>query len=280
MSKLQPQHSSTPRISLTPDEVAQASDLARQTLVLAPACDSTITSPIANQVAVDFLRDRLDPAIDFCNQLFNPILDAINQLKSTTEQSKLQLIGPLLDLKRRLRAALQAWDDHLREVQRQIDTERAKDVARRSREILEQDTLNKANELVEAGHENEATKLLDEFFGEGNSEPLPVISLPTSRLQGSRADGQSSSTLKRFNLLDVTKLKPEYLLPPAPDTRKIQAVVTRHGKQAEQMVSLDGQGGAIEFYTKGSVSVRKRKPTSTLSQDQIDDLNCAEEHDL
>lgn len=267
------------RISLTPAELADANAHAQEALSLSPLGTSgsgafeRITSPADNQAVVDFLRDRLDPAIDFCNGLFNPILAAIDQLRETTKQSQIQLTHPLLDLKRRLRAALQAWDDHLREVQRQIDAERAAEVARLSREILEQDrlakeqeTLDKANELLEAGKEEDATQLLDSFFGSRNttgfdSETAHLnFSLPPSKA-GSRADGQSSSTLRRARVLDIDKLKPEYI-DRSPNLRKIQAMVTKHGKRAEELVSVDGKGGAIEYYERGSVSVRKRKPAS------------------
>jgi len=276
MSKSQPllpQSCSSPRISLTPDEISVASDLARQTLALAPACDLTITSPADNQAAVDFLRDRLDPAIDFCNELFNPILAAIDQLQETTRQSRQQLVGPLTDLKAKLRSALQAWDNHLREVQRQLDADRAAEVARLSREILEQDTLNKANELIENGDEKAATELLESFFDGSGPTANYNVQLPQSRLQGSRADGQSSSTLRRARVLDVSKLKPEYVIT-SPNTRAIQAAVTKYGKQAEQVVSIDGKGGAIEYYEKGSVTVRKRKPAIS-TDDEVEEYDSA-----
>lgn len=279
---------SSPCISLTPDEITDANARAQEALALGDVfiAHPQITSPVDNQAIVDFLRDRLDPAIDFCNSLFNPILSAIDQLKSTTLQSRQQLVGPLIDLKSRLRLALQDWDDHLREVQRQIDAERAIEVARRSREILEKDklareqeTLNKANELIEEGREDDATQLLDSFFGDGadhvhhlQEAPNWAVVLPSSKA-GSRADGQSSSTLRRARVMDINKLKPEYIIK-SPDTRKIQAAVTKHGKQAESLVSVDGKGGAIEYYEKGSVSVRKRKPADNNnagSDEPLDD---------
>lgn len=277
MSKTQPPLPA--RISLTPDEIATANAKAQETLLASTLLAyPTITSPAMNQEVVDFLRDRLDPAIDFCNGLFVDVLAAIDQLKDTTKQSQMRLVGPLLDLKSRLRAALQAWDDHLREVQRQIDTERALDVARRSREILEQDTLNKANELIEAGNEEAATILLESFFNEGGSISFDSTSLTdqtrsllAKRVSGSRADGQSSSTLRRARVIDIDKLKPEYIIK-TPNTRAIQAAVTKYGKTAEQIVSIDGKGGAIEYFERGSVSVRKRKPAHNSGSSPPDDV--------
>lgn len=265
------------RVSLTPAELAEATAHAQEALSLSPlgtGAFERITSPADNQSVVDFLRDRLDPAIDFCNSLFNPILAAIDQLRATTQQSRQQLVGPLADLKTRLRAALQAWDNHLREIQRQIDADRAAEVARLSREILEQDrlakeqeALDKANELLAVGKEDDATQLLDSFFGnggvgfaDGSPSPTYTLSLPSTKA-GSRADGQSSSTLRRARVLDIDKLKPEYV-DRSPNLRKIQAMVTKHGKQAEELVSADGKGGAIEYYEKGSVTIRKRRTTN------------------
>src|SRR5690349_15291246 len=145
MSKSQPIITTMPaRISLTPDEMTDARTKAGVVLSSASSMlpmGLAISSPTDNQAVVDFLRDRLDPAIDFCNQLFDPILSAIEQLRHTTRQARGQLVDPLVDLKAQLRRALQAWDDHLREVQRQIDAERAAEVARLSREILERDRL-------------------------------------------------------------------------------------------------------------------------------------------
>jgi hypothetical protein len=269
------------RISLTPDEIATAQSRVQEALSLGGvfAAHPQITSPVENQATVDFLRDRLDPAIDFCNSLFTDVLAAIDQLKDTTKQSQMRLVGPLLDLKTRLRAALQQWDDHLREVQRQIDAERALDVARRSREILEQDTLNKANELIEAGDEEAATTLLESFFNDGGSISFDSTSLTdqtrsplAKRVSGSRADGQSSSTLRRARVIDINKLKPEYVIK-SPNTRAIQAAVTKHGKVAEQVVSVNGEGGAIEYYEKGSVSVRKRKPADNSGGSLLDEIS-------
>jgi len=188
-----------------------------------------------------------------------------------------------MDLRQRLRLALQTWDDHLREVQRQIDLDRATEVARLSREILEQDTLNRANELIEAGLEEDATALLDSFFNDGgtisfDSESLTdqTRSLLAKRVSGSRADGQSSSTLRRARILDISKLKPEYVIT-SPNTRAIQSAVTKYGKRAEQIVSVDNAGGAIEYYEKGSVSVRKRKPVN--ADDEVDEVDEVEEYD-
>lgn len=288
MNKSHPAIATPPaRISLTSAELAEANAHAQEALSLSPlgtGAFERITSPADNQAVVDFLRDRLDPAIDFCNGLFNPILAAIDQLRDTTRQSRAQLTGPLMDLRARLRTALQAWDDHLREVQRELDAKRATEVAQLSREILEQDTLNKANELIESGQEDAATQLLDSFFGAsfdpaGHGHTGLTFALPPSKA-GSRADGQSSSTLRRARVLDIDKLKPEYIIK-SPNTRAIQAMVTKHGKRAEELVSVDGKGGAIEYYERGSVTIRKRKPTAgdDFSQDQMDDLNYAEEHD-
>lgn len=283
------------RISLTPDELSTASARAQETLAsakdlpISPPDGSVamlglsttiigaprITSPEMNQVTVDFLRDRVDPAIDFCNSLFDPILATIDHLRSTTRQSRDQLVGPLNNLRVRLRTALQSWDDHLRAVQRQIDADRAIEVARLSREILEQDTLDKANELIESGKEEDATVLLDSFFGNGSTggftddAPSSTFTLPPTKA-GSRADGQSSSTLRRARVLDIDRLRPEFI-DRSPNLRKIQAAVTKHGKQAERIVSIDGKGGAIEYYEKGSVTVRKRKSTEDSEPEFLDD---------
>ena len=129
---------------------------------------------------------------------------------------------------------------------------RERDAQLAKRAMLEQamqDTANElalkeAGDLFESGDEDDAIAALDKLASgdvEVASPTIPVV------YDGPKVDDSSVRTLKRFRVVDVSKISRQFLVP---DTKAIQQVVTAMGEGAVDVV------GGIEYFEREIIAGR------------------------
>jgi hypothetical protein len=111
---------------------------------------------------------------------------------------------------------------------------------------LEKSAVEEAVTLIEQGEESSAQEILESLSLDQMSSSIASL---TPIIRKPQVEGLSVRTLKRFKVIDVSLIKPEFMMP---DTVKIQKCVTENGKRAEEIVGK----GSIEYYEEKSVASR------------------------
>jgi superfamily I DNA and/or RNA helicase len=194
------------------------------------------------QLAADFRRQQTKKLIDFVESLLRP---NISRLHAAHKDA-------LDDLKLLQRDALAADQDLKRRMEQyQLAERRRKEEERLAREraIAEERARLLAEELAFAS-EVEDDKGSLEILEEMAAPPTPV-SLPAV-VSAIKAEGAVARFRQRFRVLDMAKIKGPYLKVVV-DEEKIQAVIDKLGRGAEEEVGV----GGIEWYEEAIVGSRR-----------------------
>lgn len=147
---------------------------------------------------------------------------------------------------RRLQAEAEA---RAREVRRLEEEDRRREYEARKREE-ENRRLEEAARLEEAGQKEAAEATIAAPMPDPPPPPVfaPII-VPSVKIEQPKIKGISTSTLKRFRIVDAGAIDRAYLIP---DEQKIRKLVEACGKDAEKIV------GGIEFYEEPVTRVGSR----------------------
>lgn len=175
-------------------------------------------------------RGSVKQALEFCDEVFNPGIKGLKDALRDAEKNKQSYTDRLRKSLLLVNSAIGAFELEKRKGLEDIKARMEKEMASaRASEVVK---------LLEAGKDHEVEL---------------VMSMPATVLQvrHGRPEHVSIPMLKRFRVVDISKVGKEYMLAPAEDAKKIQQVVIKHGKAAEMIV------GGIEFYLKPSVRSRR-----------------------
>ncbi len=172
------------------------------------------------------------------------ILDlAKENIKKTTTQVE-NLSRPYLEAQEYIDEQIKEYDLENTLLQQKVYQETSDEIKLKSKERI----LSKVEELHNEGKDTEADKLY--LTLESFQNPMPEfqpLRLDTSGSSGSSGGSNDSSAstasvviarVKTFTVLDVNLLDEEYLKPRVADMVKIKKLVTKHGVDAERMVTL------------------------------------------
>lgn len=148
-------------------------------------------------------------------------------------------------------ALLKAERDKYRRLQDEIARREQERLAREQAVRVEEQLAADAQRLLSSGDardEAEAAEILEEVATGINPATFVVPALPAAKTL--QTPGSSVRKLKRYSLLDPTKLKREYMMP---DPDAIQNQVDKYGVLAEKICGE----GSIKYFEKDSESFRK-----------------------
>lgn len=201
-----------------------------------------ITTDEEYEAAGKFLVEVVKPGLARVDEVFDPNIRRWHEGHKAALEEKRGHAAPLLEAERIVKGGITGWRQ---EVARRQELERRK-AEREARERAEVAAREEALRLLGEGRHEEAEEMLEEL-AEGVVPTLPV---PVRKVEAPRVAGISTRTLKRWRLVDVGKMKREYMVP---DEKAIQAAVTAMGKRAEAVVGE----GSIEYYEEESVGARR-----------------------
>jgi len=175
---------------------------------------------------ISIIRAEHDPKIAELRKPYQAALDTRKAL--------------LTDLERAEKVAKEkvaAYDEERIRKQEELVRKMQEEARRKAQEEM----ANHAADLFDQGKDDEAEELLSSIDDVDSSTPLPVFD------NRPKVEGMSTSRLKRFRVIDKSKISPQFLIP---DEKAIQQVVNALGDRAEEVV------GGIKVYIKVSVSSR------------------------
>lgn len=156
---------------------------------------------------------------------------------------KKRLAQPFIDAREAIDSARKAW---VLESKRRQELEQ-RQLAASMTQAAEEQTALQAAEMFEQGNTAEGDALLESL---SSGLVTPVSAPPPLTVRTPKADGTSVRMLKKYRLLDPSKLSRDFLIP---DDDKIGKLVRAVGKDAEEMVGK----GAIQYYEEPSIASRK-----------------------
>lgn len=216
--------------------------LARGAALIPAAKSIAIADDITYQLAADFRRQQTKRHLDFVESLLRPNIARLHTAHKDA----------LADLQLLQRDALAADTDLKRRMEQyQLAERRRKEEERLAREraIAEERARLLAEELAFASEVEDDQGSL-EILEEMAAPPAPVC-LPAV-MSAVKAEGATTRFRQRFRVLDVTKIKRQYLKLVV-DEEKVQQIVEQLGKKAEEEVGV----GGIEWYEEAIVGSRK-----------------------
>jgi hypothetical protein len=224
-------------LKLVPQPPAESQEVSQKTLALPDEARAlgTINTQAENLRAAELLRrcKTLQAEVD---RVFDPIVKTAHAAHKTAVAQKNEVLKPLQEAERIAKALM--GDFAHRESVRQREIE---DAARRAaQEESDRLALARAAQLERDGRHAEAKLVMDD----AEDSVLPVFVAPAAKVEGVSMRDQF-----QFRIVDVSKLKPEFLLP---DEKKIGAIVRSMGRAA---LSIVGEG-AIEVTTTKVVAAK------------------------
>lgn len=169
--------------------------------------------------------------------------------EATTERAG--YLNPLAEALTIADGKLRAWEA----AERKRQTEEAERQARLAAEAAAEAKLAAAQELFAAGDEESARGA--EMLVEEVTSPAPALVLPPVRTVLPES-GVTRRTIKRYRLLDASKVKREFTIP---NDAAIAALVTKMGEAA---VAVVGEGSIAVYDDYSAPSVRKGKGVGAL----------------
>lgn len=194
-----------------------------------------LTTAQDNARAAEFLRGckTLQAEVD---RVFDPIVKAAHQAHKVAVGQKNEVLKPLQDAERIVKALMGEFAQREAVRLRQIE-----DAARRAaQEENDRLAIERAARLEMEGRRAEAALVMNE----AEAPVLPVFVAPQARVEG-----VSTHDVYSYRLVDVSKLKPEFLIP---DEKKIAAIVRSMKEAASAIVGE----GAIEIQKSKGISAR------------------------
>lgn len=213
-----------------------------------------ITNESEYAAAGTFLSTVVNPGIRKAEGLFAPIRNRWKKMIADAKAGEQETVNAQLELCEPLYEAKAAIDKMMKDFQIAERRRKELEVAKTRRliqEAAESARLAEASELLASDNPTEAARgeeILNEVAG---GWVRPAITLPTISATASapKAQGTATRWLKRYRLIDKTKLKEQYKVA---DTVAIGKVVVRMGKAAEEEVGA----GSIEFFEEPSLASR------------------------
>ena len=154
------------------------------------------------------------------------ILDlAKENAKKTSRQIEI-LSRPYLEAQEYIDKQIAVYDLQSTSIQREVYDKTSEEIESKSRER----NMERVDELRRQGRQNEADDLLTTMKSFKN----PMQEFKPQKIDVS---GVVIARVVKVNYLDVSMLKEEYLKPRVADKVKIQKLATRHGVDAEEMVT-------------------------------------------
>lgn len=194
---------------------------------------------VKNQVDYDrayTIGKSIKALIQKVKETFDPICDQANKLHKTATATRKKHIDPLEIAKMLVATKMNNW--HAEQERKRQEAERKE--RERLEKVEEDKRLKEAEKLEEQGLTEAAEEILEE----------PIIIAPPSesyrvkRYEVEKPKGLSHPQNWTFDILDVSKLKREYMIP---DEVKIRKIVKAVHKDAEKTVGE----GAIRAWNKG-----------------------------
>ncbi len=188
----------------------------------------------------------------------NIMLARVKEFEITSNESYLVFCDVIVDISRLIKvvdatfedpaaaahashkAILAAWKKHKEPLEAAFAAAKSKLgawVEKEQKRITEEKRMAEAKALAdaEAQRKDEVKKLRDAGFKDEakalKAEPLAVCAAPVAEL--TKAQGISTRTTYEFEVSDISKLKPEFLMP---DLTKIGKLVRSLGKEAEPII--------------------------------------------
>jgi len=194
-----------------------------------------------NYDAAFILGRAIKTLIQKVKDTFDPICEQANKLHKTATATRKKHLDPLERAKELVAGKMNNWYN-----ERKRKREEAERKERERLEKIEEDKrLKEAEKLEEQGFTEAAEEILEE----------PIITAPPSesfrvkRYEVDKPKGLSHASVWTFDMIDVSKLKREYMIP---DEVKILKLVKAVRKDAEKIVGE----GAIRVWDKGSTRIR------------------------
>ena len=194
-----------------------------------------ITDANTYQAAAFFLRSACKGLTKKIHESFDPLIKKAHDTHKSLIAERKKQLEPVLEAERLVKGKIAAYSRE----QDRIRREREAEARRRAKLLAEADTLQRAVDLENQGRAAEAEALIEKT----PAPVAPVVSEPAPK-----AEGVSIRKVWKFEVVDVTKIKPAYL---KPDTAKIGKVVRALGADAAEAV-----GEGIEVYQEESVAAR------------------------
>lgn len=200
---------------------------------------TTITDNAQYQLAADFRQNVIIPLLVKIDDAYDASIRQAHELHKGLISKKRDLAAPFTQAKTEIDIALSRYIAAERERQNRerMAQERA---AREQADLMR---AREAQEALDCGDD----ALLMELATES---PRAAVHIP-STFQKPSAQGIGSRTLKRFEILDASKIKREFLIP---DETAIGKLITHLGARAEEIVGR----GSIRYYEVDSISQARR----------------------
>lgn len=240
--------------SLTPPQrQALEKFKARAPLIISDARAISVSSPETKQAAA-LMRQDIRAAMDLLEALKRPEINRAHQMHKQALQELNALLAPWKTADEILKSSQDSYELQLRkeraEAARKIEEE-----MRRARE----EALRK--QMEEAEKAEDAAQILEVV--ERQAAPLPTIPVIHTPV---KVEGGSTRTVATFNLLDISKVSPDFILSCIHAEvldkgecewlmKWIGREVKASGKRAEEKVGK----GSIEYVEGVSTGVRRRK---------------------
>lgn len=211
--------------------------------VLEVARGIVITSDSEYAAAAEFRRECIAEPRRQLAEDFKPVKQGLDREHKRVCALEKKYDAPFKLAQEIVDSLMFAWQD---ERKRQKEEEQRL-LTESLRQDAEREAAEEAAELIASGDDEAAEEILTSL-ATGKVElavaPPPMINTPL------KVQGTSFRTLKRFEMLDESKLKRAYLIP---DEKLIQNAVNAHGYDAERIVGE----GSIRVYDKPSIGSRR-----------------------
>lgn len=210
-----------------------------------------ITNDSENSAADLYRSSVVKPKLAERKARLAPIRANVAQLKRQIDELCGELLAPYEAADREIKSAMEDYarrklEEQRREVRR-IEASRT--------QAAEVAAVEEAQQLLADGNDTAAQAILERVAA---GTVQPATSMPAIVLRPPTSATSSTAILKRYDLLDVTKLLPAYTLT-IPNAAAIQGVVTQHGKAAEKIVGeVDKRGEGLAIRYREEVNVRTR----------------------
>lgn len=225
----------------------------RKLSLISVANSLSVTNQISFEWAASVRRD-VRKVTDLFEALSKDEIQEAHQLHKRALARLADRVKPLKEAEATLKREQDAYQNRLRQ-------EKEKERLRLERLMQEERERVLTLELEQAAAQDDGGKVEEVF--ERMAAPLPAIPLVQVAV---KADGASTRTLPKFNLLDPSKISHTFLLSAIQYDigrsasgecewlmKAIQREVVRSGKGAEEVVGE----GAIEYYETASTGVRR-----------------------
>jgi hypothetical protein len=240
--------------SLTPPQ-AQALEKfkARAPLIIQDARAISVSSPESKQAA-SLMRQDIRAAMDLLEALKRPEINRAHKMHKDALAELNSLLSPWKTADEILKSSQDAYELRLRR-ERQETARKIEEEMRRARE----EVLRK--QMEEAERQEDVMQILEVV--ERQEAPLPIIPVIHTPV---RVEGGSTRTTLTFNLLDISKVRPDFILSciyaEVVDKGECEWLmkwigreVKKTGRGAEEVVGK----GSIEFEDGVSTGVRRKK---------------------